>query len=60
MDLTKVPAGFSMALAQNSAAMDAYAAMDPEAKRLVLEKARSARSQWEMQQVVYTLANSPM
>lgn len=60
MDLTKVPIGFSMALAQNNAAMTAFAGMEPEAKRLVLEKARNAKSEWEMQQVVYTLANSPM
>ena len=36
MDLTKVPIGFSMALAQNGAAMTAFAGMEPEAKRLVL------------------------
>lgn len=60
MDLTKVPAGFALALAQSNAAMDAFAAMNPDQKQMVLEKARHARSQAEMQQVVYTLAGSPL
>lgn len=60
MDFAKVPIGFGMALAQNNAAMAAYASMGEEQKRQVLEKARNARSDWDMQQIVYTLANSPM
>lgn len=60
MDFAKVPIGFGMALAQNEAAMAAYASMGREQKQQVLEKARNARSEWEMQQIVYTLANSPM
>lgn len=60
MDFVKVPVGFSMALAQNKLAMSVYASMGQEQKELVLEKARNARSEWDMQQIVYTLANSPM
>ena len=60
MDLTKVPAGFALALAQSNVAMTAFAGMGEEQKRLVLDKARSARTEWEMRQIVYTLANSPM
>ena len=60
MDFAKVPIGFGLALAQTEAAMTAYASMGEEQKQLVLEKARCVRSEWEMQQIVYTLANSPM
>lgn len=60
MDFTKVPIGFGLALAQNEAAMAAYAGMGEAQKRQVIEKARHARSEQEMRQVVDTLANSPM
>lgn len=60
MDFAKVPIGFGLALAQNEAAMAAYAGMGEEQKRRVIEKARHARSEQEMRQVVETLANSPM
>lgn len=49
-----------MALAQNEAAMAAYGAMDKAQKQMILEKARHARSEAQMQQIVDTLANSPM
>ena len=60
MDFGKVPIGFGMALAQNETAMAAYASMAPRQKQAVLEKARSARSEQEMQQIVSPLAHSPM
>lgn len=60
MDFAKVPIGFGMALAQNETAMAAYAGMGAEQKQAVLNKARGARSEQEMQQIVDTLANSPM
>ena len=60
MDFVKVPVGFGMALGQNELALSVYAAMDTAQRAAVLEKARLARSQQEMQQVVDTLANSPM
>ena len=60
MDLTKVPAGFALALAQSELAMGVYAGMDDPQRQMILEKARRARSRSEMQQIVYTLENSPM
>lgn len=60
MDLTKVPAGFALALAQSELALGVYADMDEPQRRLVLDKARRARSSEEMRQIVDTLENSPM
>lgn len=60
MDLTKVPAGFALALAQSELALGVYAGMNDEQKRMVLDKARRARSADEMRQIVDTLENSPM
>ena len=60
MEQSQVPTGFAMMLARNNAAMDAFAGMDSAAKQTVLEKARNARSQRDMEQIVYTLANSPL
>lgn len=60
MDLTKVPAGFALALSQNELAMTVYSRMGDREKQMVLEKARHARSADEMRQIAYTLANSPM
>lgn len=60
MDFAQLPVGFAMALARNNAALEAFAGMGPDQKRLVLEKARKARSEREMEQIVYTLADSPM
>ena len=60
MDFAKVPIGFGMALARNETAMSVYARMGQQEKQAVLEKARGARSEREMEQIVATLANSPM
>ena len=60
MDFAKVPIGFGMALARNETAMAVYAGMTPQARQAVLDKARHARSEREMEQIVSTLANSPM
>lgn len=60
MDLTKVPAGFALALAQSELALGIYASMGEDQKRMVLEKARRARSSDEMRRIVDTLENSPM
>ena len=60
MDFAKVPIGFGMALAQNETAMAVYTGMGHQEKQAVLEKAHHARSQREMEQIVSTLANSPM
>ena len=60
MDLTKVPAGFALALAQSELAMGVYADLDGKQKQMVLDKARRARTRTEMHQIVDTLENSPM
>lgn len=56
MDFAKVPIGFGMALAQNEKAVNAYAMMTKEQKQAILEKARSARSEQEMHQIVSSIA----
>ncbi len=56
MDFREVPIGFSMALAQNEAAVNAYAMMTRAQKAVVLDKAHHARSEQEMQQIVAELA----
>lgn len=56
MDFYKVPAGFSMALAMNPPALNAYSAMTEKQKQAVLSKAHNARSQQEMHQIVNSLA----
>ncbi len=56
MDFYKVPIGFGMALAQNAAAMEAYAAMTEEQKQAVLNRAHHAGSQQEMHRIVNSIA----
>lgn len=58
MDFTKVPIGFGMALAMNEPAMAVYAAMSEPEKQAVLTKARSARSEKEMRQIVAAMASN--
>ena len=55
MDFYKVPIGFSMALAMNQSAMDAYAAMTESQKQAILKKAHNARSEKEMHQIVNSM-----
>lgn len=50
MEFQQMPIGFAMALAQNSAAMEAYAALSREAQSDILTRAHGARSEAEMQQ----------
>lgn len=56
MDFAEVPIGFSMALAQNEKAVNAYAMMTKEQKNAILEKAHKARSEKEMNQIVTSIA----
>ena len=60
MNFAEVPIGFGMALAQNEAAVDAYAMMTKEQKQAVLERAHHARSEKEMYQIVQSLASGAM
>lgn len=57
MDFYKVPIGFGMALAQNTAAMNHYAHLSEEQKQEVLNKAHNVRSEKEMYTLVAGLAN---
>ena len=52
MEQEKVPIGFGMALAMDYTAMEAYAALTEEQKQQVLDKARNARSEEEMRQII--------
>ena len=56
MDFATVPVGFSMALAQNEEAVNAYAMMTREEKHAILARAHQARTRKEMQQIVNGIA----
>jgi hypothetical protein len=57
MDFYKVPIGFGLALAQNTAAMNRYAHLTEQQKQDILNKARGVRSEKEMYALVASLAN---
>lgn len=56
MDFYKVPIGFGMALAQNTAAMNRYAGLSEAQKQTILNKAHNVRSEREMHDLVASLA----
>lgn len=60
MDSYKVPIGFGMALAQNTAAMNHYAHLSEEQKQDILDKAHNVRSEMEMYTLVAGIANGSM
>ena len=60
MDFYKVPIGFGMALAQNTAAMNRYAHLTESQKQDILNKAHNVRSEREMHSLVASLANGQM
>ena len=55
MDFYKVPLGFGMALAMNANALNAYSAMTEQQQQTILDKARHARSEQEMHEIVNSL-----
>lgn len=57
MDFYKVPIGFGMALAQNTAAMNRYAHLSEDQKQDILNRAHNVRSETEMYTLVSNLAN---
>ncbi len=57
MDFYKVPIGFGMALAQNTAAMNRYAHLTESQKQDILNKAHNVRSEKEMHDLVNSLAH---
>ena len=60
MDFYKVPNGFGMALAMNQPAMNTYSAMTEQQKQAVINKAHNVRSEWEMHDLVVSLAHGAM
>ncbi len=57
MDFYQVPLGFGMALAQNFNAMNAYSCMTDEEKEALVNRARNARSEQEIHDIVNSLTN---
>ena len=57
MDFYKIPIGFGMVLAQNTAAMNRYAHLSESQKQDILNKAHNVRSEKEMYSLVASLAN---
>ena len=57
MEFQQMPIGFAMALAQNSAAMEAYAALSREAQSDIPTRAHGARSEAEMHRIVSGIVN---
>ena len=60
MDFYKVPIGFGLALAANTAAMNRYAQLSESQKQDILNKAHNVRSEKEMYSLVAGLANGPL
>ena len=60
MDFQKVPIGFGMALAANTAAMNRYAQLSETQKQDILSKDHNVRSEKEMYSLVANLANGTM
>jgi len=56
MDFYELPFGLGMALSMNPSALCIYSAMTDQQKQAVLERARSAGSQQEMQKIVDSIA----
>ena len=57
MDFYKVPIGFGLALAANTAAMNRYANLSEPEKQAILSQAHNVRSEKEMYSLVASLAN---
>ncbi len=52
MDFNQVPMGFGMALTRNFNAMNAYSAMTDAEKKTMLDRAKHAQSEKEMNQII--------
>ena len=57
MDFYKVPIGFGLALAANTASMNRYARMSDGEKQDILSRAHNVRGEKEMYSLVASLAN---
>lgn len=58
MERNDVPQGFAMALMRDEDAVNAYAVMTKEQKRAVLQRARTAGSRREMNQLMDEIAET--
>lgn len=58
MERDEVPQGFAMALMRDEDAVNAYAMMTMEQKRAVLQRARTAGSRREMNQLMDEIAET--
>ena len=57
MEFGTLPIGFSMALAQNEAALNRFGTMTESEKQAILSRAHGARSEREMEQIVSSLVS---
>ena len=57
MDFQALPIGFGMALAMNPPAFNAYSSLTEEEKQALIDRARHARSEEEMHQIVAKLCH---
>ena len=60
MDLYELPLGFAMALAQNTPAYQRFGQMDKIQRQTYIDKAKHARSEREMEQIVAGIAGTMM
>lgn len=60
MDFGKVPVGFGLAMAGNTAAMNRYSHLSEEQRQQILNKAHNVQSEKEMYALVAQLANGKM
>ena len=58
MDFYKIPIGFGLALAANTAAMNRYAQLSEAQKQDILNKAHNVRSEKEMRELVTAVART--
>lgn len=56
MDLYTLPLGFAMALARNHGAYARYGQMTPSQRQTYIDRAKHARSEGEMEQIVAGIA----
>lgn len=54
-----LPAGFTAALLQNGPAMSAFAGLDEAAREALIARARAARSQADMKEILSSLSGNP-
>ncbi len=56
MDLYTLPLGFAMALAQNTPAYERFGQMTQSQRQTYIDRAKHARSEGEMEQIVAGIA----